>query len=47
MAVQWHPERRGTAPGQFAALLEPFISQAGRIAQERSGPPARPATGGE
>ncbi|GAA3690959.1 gamma-glutamyl-gamma-aminobutyrate hydrolase family protein [Arthrobacter ginkgonis] len=36
MAVQWHPEHRGTVPGQFAALLEPFISQAARIARDRA-----------
>jgi len=35
MAVQWHPEHRDTAPGQFAALLEPFIERAGRIAEAR------------
>jgi putative glutamine amidotransferase len=36
LAVQWHPEHRGTLPGQFAALLEPFIAQAGRIARQRA-----------
>ena len=35
LAVQWHPEHRGTVPGQFAALLEPFIERAGLIAGER------------
>lgn len=25
VAVQWHPEHEGTAPGQFAALMKPFV----------------------
>ncbi|WP_149955927.1 gamma-glutamyl-gamma-aminobutyrate hydrolase family protein [Zafaria cholistanensis] len=38
LAVQWHPEHRGTVPGQFAALLEPFIDRAGRVHRGRTGP---------